>query len=497
MEDREVAARTRRGLGLAAFSDLGHYLVIFIASIVLARLLGPADFGIISVVNGVLLLSFSVGTAGMGQAVVRARSLEKPDLDVAFTLSTGLSTLLMLAILAVARPTADLVGIPAVAEVLPVLALRVVLAGAAAVPMGLLRRRMQFGRLAAIEIGVAMVYGVLGIGLAVGGFGVWSLVWANLAEVSLRVTTLLVLSGYRPALRRPSPEQSRMLHFGGGLTAANLFQFAARSGPRMILASQLGADAAGLYNRADAFSHRPVLRIFQVMQRVLFPAMSHMRRNEASFARWHCRAAGGYALVVAPLVGIVGALAPELVALLLGNAWRDAATPLALLCAGSLASLAFPFVNLLLQARGRVAHLFLKTAVITPLLLAAGYFGTRYGLVGFVAAGVAIVPVQLLAAALCLRISLKLPLEPILAHTLPPMAAGLGAAAAARLCADQLAPGVADTVLGAALLLLASGAAGLLTYAAAVALFAREQVRALLQRAPQAEPAGAAADTGE
>lgn len=482
MEQSEIARRTRRGLGLSAFSDIGHYLVVFGASIVLARLLGPADFGIISVVNGVLLLSFSVGTAGMGQAVVRARSLEKADLDVAFTMATGFSTLLMLAIMAGADPVARAVELPAVATVLPVLALRLLFAGAAAVPMGLLRRQMQFGRLAAVEIGVAVVYGVVGIGLATAGLGVWSLVWASLAEVSLRTLAVLIMSGYRPALRRAVGDQVRMLRFGGGLTASNFVQFAARAGPRMILASQLGADAAGLMNRADALSQKPVLRIFQVMQRVLFPAMSHLRTDTETFGQWHRRAAGAYALLVAPIVGIVGALAAELLAILLGPAWQDAALPLTLLCASSLAGLAFPFINLMLQARGRVDHLLLKTLILTPLLLVACFVGTRFGLAGFAAAGLVITPIQWVASALCLCVSLQLPILPVLAKTVPAIVAGLVGAVGARLAANSLGPLLPAGLAGEIALLGGAAIAGLAAFAVVVILFARDQLATLLKR---------------
>ena len=144
---------------------------------------------------------------------------------------------------------------PVLKRAVPIMVLEIVMQGLAATPMAILRRRLEYGRAALVDIGSAVIFAVSAVALALLRQGVWSLVWAPLLAGIWMVVGSHALAGLRPQAGFDRAAAKRLLGFGGSLTLKNLFVHLARHADNLVVAKTLGEFATGLYTRA--FSLRP------------------------------------------------------------------------------------------------------------------------------------------------------------------------------------------------------------------------------------------------
>ena len=174
------AHRTVRGFVWAFTGSAGQAVLQIAATIVLARLLTPHEFGSVAAALLVVGLAQLLTQVGVSAALVQRRELADDDVSAAFAFSVLVALVLAIALAVGAPVLSPLVGLPADSGLLPLLAPTLLLAGVAAVPSGLLQRRLQFRPLAVVDLiaaGPAMI-GV-SVALALAGFGAYALAWAS------------------------------------------------------------------------------------------------------------------------------------------------------------------------------------------------------------------------------------------------------------------------------------------------------------------------------
>lgn len=219
--------------------------------VILARLLTPADFGLMALAFVVLGLARPLGDLGVGNAVIQRAALTDRHIRTAFTFSTLVGLAIAAAIAMAAPLGAAAMRNPGVTPVLRGLAPGFALGGIAVVAGALLRRRIDFKRPALIESASYVIgYGGVSIGLALLGYGVWSLVWGSLCQSLLSCVSLLIASRHslRPLLARR--ELADLLHFGMGAWVSGLVNYVALNVDNVVVARWLGATSLGLYGRA-------------------------------------------------------------------------------------------------------------------------------------------------------------------------------------------------------------------------------------------------------
>ncbi len=188
-----LTSRTVSGLLWTAWGKGGHALLQVVVVVVLARLLRPMEFGVVSAALVVIGFSAIFSEIGLGPALVQRPDLETRHLQAAFSTSFLFGLVLAGMISGGAPLLADFLRIPQVAPVLRALAWLFPLNGLAVVPEALMRRQLRFRWLANLEVlSYGAGYGLVGTTLALLGFGVWALVAGNFAQAVLRLAVLLV-----------------------------------------------------------------------------------------------------------------------------------------------------------------------------------------------------------------------------------------------------------------------------------------------------------------
>lgn len=378
----------------------------FGVGVLLARLLPPAAFGLIALAMVVTGFASSVSDLGLGAAVVQRRDLTERHLRVSFTTSMLMALGLTLVLVALSPFSAPLLRDPAVPAVLRAEAVIFLFGGLGSTARAVLRRDLRFQPLFWTGF-LSYLVGYAGVatGMALLGYGVWSLVAGALAQALLESVLCLVVVRHslRPLLSRA--ELRELFGFGAGASVNNVINYVARNADNMIVGRWLGEAALGLYGRAYNLMQLPLNYLGVATHQVLFPAMSEIQDDRPRMGRAYLTSVQVTTLVTAPVMAGMAVAAPHMTVALYGRAWTGMVLPLQVLCVAGLFRAIYHLAGSVTYAAGRVYAELKRQVGYAALVVAGGVAGAHWGVAG-VAIGVtlAIVYMYLTMSALALRI---------------------------------------------------------------------------------------------
>ena len=365
---------------LGAASEVTLHWVIFI---VLARLLGPQDFGVYTLGSVVIGFSRVFGEIGLGPSLVQRRELDARYVKSAFSATLALSILTSLAIIVLAPAIAAALGTEELTAVIRVLSVLFLIRGIILVPRSLLQRELRFSKLARSEvISYGLGYGVVGIALAFLGYGYWALVWASIVEASLLCIQFLFLQPYPKKLRIYWTALRELLSFGVGISVGRVGNYLAMKGDYLIVGRFMGVAPLGIYSRAYELMAVPVGLFQQVVDRALFPAVAIVQGDHERLSRGYLRASSISALLLLPTGMVLFVLAPEIVLIVLGDKWTGAIAPLRIIALGMFFRSGYQVGAVIVKGVGDVHRLASRQWLYAGLVLIGAWAGHFYGIVG-------------------------------------------------------------------------------------------------------------------
>lgn len=336
-DNTTLARRSAQALGWSWAGALARALLQFLLQILLARLLGPEAFGQAAAVLLVVGLGGLLAEAGLSSALIQRKSLETGDPGRALAGVLVASLVVAAVIVLLAAPIAGLLGdahlqtmVCAAAAIVPVHAV-------ACLPPALLQRRFEVKRLQLIQLIAYLIgYGVLGLAMAAGGAGAWSLLAAFATHAAL--VGLLSIGGAASApgvAWRPRWAGGAALRgYGARITAANLVNWGLESIDRLMVSRALGPAALGPYAVAAALARAPVTLLVSSAQPVAFAASARLQSENQRLARGYLAVLQLALLVAVPLFVLLAWFAAPVVGALYGASWAAAAAPFGWLCLG-------------------------------------------------------------------------------------------------------------------------------------------------------------------
>ncbi len=380
---RSLTHQTLAGL-LWTFYGKGAYAVLQIAILaILARLVSPEHFGVVSAALIVIALSTIVSQVGVGPALVQRSVLERRHIDTAFVASLLLGLGLGVVIWLGAPLAAGFFRIDGVTPVLRALAWLFPLQGLATVAESLVKRDLRFRWLAHVDvISYSAGYGLVGIPAALLGMGVWALVAGQLAHNAFK--TALLLYGHPPRLRGQLELGALrdLLYFGGGFTVAKIANQVAQQGDYLVVGRYLGAAQLGYYGRAYNLMSAPASGIGTVLDAVLFPVMARVQHEAQRLTAAYRRGMALITLVVLPPSVVLVLLAPEVVQVVLGPNWTPMIVPFQILAAGMMFRTGSKLGDSLTRATGAVYRRAWRQIVYAILVVGGAIVGQRWGIAG-------------------------------------------------------------------------------------------------------------------
>jgi PST family polysaccharide transporter len=401
------------GSGVAAEMALQAAVIM-----ILARLLVPADFGVVSVALVVTGFVGIFGELGLIPALIQRETLEPVHLRTAFTGSLALAVLIG-AVLWITSPwVARFFEMPAVAPMMCALALSPCIRAWAGVPSAMLQRAMRFRDISLANVVSYVVgFGLVGVGMGLAGLGAWSLVGAHLVQAVVHGVVLHVAwpVSHRPGIDRKALRD--LLGYGGGISLARLANYLATRGDNMVVGHALGPTALGLYGPAYHLMALPADLFQRIVQTVLFPAISRLQTEPVRLAAAYRRGLALTGLIALPGTLLAILLAPEIVAVLLGPRWRGVVAPLQILAAGMFFRVGYKTSVVFVKAAGAVRQFALRQTAYPLLVLSLAWLGTGWGISGVAGGVVAALAVHyLLLTTLGLRVARLNVRDYLLAH---------------------------------------------------------------------------------
>jgi O-antigen/teichoic acid export membrane protein len=435
-------------------SVAGGTVFSFGVSLVLARLLVPAEMGEVAIALAVMGVAQVLRDFGVGTWLQRAPTLGQAEFSRALGLVVTTTALLAVALFAAGAPLARHFGLPALRPLLDVLLVGFVLSPFSAVMAALMQRELAAGRIACVSRMGGAAHAVTALGLAAAGGGAMSLAWAYV--VNIVVCSLAYLPLRPPGLAwRPSRHGWRpLLRFGAGSLAVSGLAGVNDALPVLLLGRLGSAQQVGLLGRANA-----VANVFHALlgSAVNFGALrrlADLHHRQVALAPRLLRDTALLTGAAWPVLALVALFPRELVLLLYGPAWIDAAPAVPALAATTAVGLLFHYGGAALAAVGRPQVAVVPVAVTlgARLALAAAFFDGRLVTFAAVLLGAAVValPVQAWLLVRCLGLRWRT-LAASALRSAAPCAAAVGVAALLREAgpADGVFVGVA--VAGAAL----------------------------------------------
>lgn len=389
------------GAGWSGLSLFGRQALQFAATAFLARLLSPSDFGVFCmamVAANFLELFKDLGTSA---AVVQRSALDDGLLSSLFWTNTAVGLFIAALLWSAAPWIASLYGHDQVAVLLRLLCLGILFSGPGHVHRALLTRRLEFQRLAGIEL-LSSAAGA-GAVLAAAAAGLGSASLALQGVISSLVLTLLswIACGWRPSPRWQFAEVRSVSDFSLGLCGFNLANFLARNTDYLLIAKFLGEWELGLYTLAYRLMLYPIQAASGVLGRVLFPLYSRLQLDDAGLRDAHLNALSVVAKMSFPVIIGMAVLSRPLVLAILGPRWEDAAPMISLLSVAGLLQCVMTMNGSIYAAKGRTRLQFGVGALWSLITLAAFAVGIRWGALG-VAGSYAVVNLALFYPALAI-----------------------------------------------------------------------------------------------
>jgi len=392
--DRQAAVSAplrERVLSAGAWVTAGFILDKLIAAVqlaVLARLLAPADFGLMAASAVVLVALLMLSEVGIEPALVTRKDPTSSDLAVAWTLSLGRSLILAVAVWVLADGVAWFFRAPELATLLRVHSVALLLQGAQSPALALLQRSLDLRRRVRFDLARRLVEATATIALALWLRNVWALLGGQLIGFAFGCALSYRTAPFVPRVSLASDSLTHFRQFGRQFNATTVLVFLVSSGGEFAVGRALGTEALGIYQVAMAI---PVLigtRLMIVMNQVSLPTYAMLRENREGLARAFSLQVGLAGLGLFPLAAGLGVAAAELVPLAFGPHWDATITPLRWLAgyavctglSGIMASLHYGLNRPELQRRVWTAQFLLYAALIVPLTLQFGVAGAAASL---------------------------------------------------------------------------------------------------------------------
>ena len=236
-----LKSKTVKGVGWSAIDNVAQMGVTFLVSIVLARLLSPDDYGLIGLITIVTAVCTTLVNGGFSTALIRKKDITDDDYNTAFIVNLGMSLLLYAAVYLCSPFIADFFQREELVPLTRVSSLGLVIGALSLVQQARLTKRIDFKSQTKITLVASVASGVIGIVMALLGFGVWALVAQTLSNQALRTILLWVVNKWIPQLRFSKDSFHDL--FGFGRTYAEVIEDASAKSLHLFFVRRICKDA--------------------------------------------------------------------------------------------------------------------------------------------------------------------------------------------------------------------------------------------------------------
>ncbi len=367
MTNDSLKERTVSGATWVAVEKWGQQAVQFLITIIIARILSPADYGIVGILLVFLMLSNVLIDSGFGAALIRKKEVSDVDYSTVFYFNLLLSIVCYGLLYLSAPLIARFFNEPQLVAVARVLGLTVLFNALSLIQTTILQKRMDFRPQAAVALVSALSSGAVGVAMAYGGSGLWALVGQSLSNAALQAALYWFSGAWRPTLVFSRASLASLFSFSSKLLVSSLINVLFKSIVPLIIGKHYSTRDLGFYTQSRRLSDIPSVNTTLIVQKVSFAALATIQDDDARLKAAYRRIIQSVVFVVFPAMLLLAAVAHPAILLLLTEKWLPAVPYLQILVFGGML---YPLHSLTLnicQVKGR-SDIFLKLEVVKKVI---------------------------------------------------------------------------------------------------------------------------------
>ncbi len=343
-------------------------LIQFVFGIILARLLLPEDYGLIGMITIFITISQAIVEGGFSRALIQKKHANQVDYSTTFIFNFFISLVVYGVLFFIAPLIADFYEQPLLVDLVKVVGLNVIISSAAIIQRTILIKKINFKIQAITNIVAGLTGALIGIGCAVSGLGVWSLVIQYLSRNIMTSLLFWILSDWKPSLIFSVHALKKLFDFGSKILLSTFLYAAFQNIYLVIIGKVYTSEALGYYTRATLFKQIPATLVTTVMQNVTFPVLVDVIEDDVRVKKVMKKSVKLTAFLIFPMITALIVFAYPLVLVLLTEKWLPTVILLQILSVGVIF---FP-INAInanfINAKGR-SDLFLKLEIINNILI--------------------------------------------------------------------------------------------------------------------------------
>ena len=376
----DMKSKAASGLAWTSFEKVGQEVIQFVIGIIIARILAPEDFGVVGMTAIFLALANTIVDSGFGSALIQKKDRTEADYSTCFYFNI-LVGLAIYGILWIAAPwIADFYRTPILTDVVRVLGIAFIINSLSISQTARMTAEMQFRQMSVITIVAQLVTGLVGLVLAMTGWGVWALVFQQIASGAVRLIGMEIALKWVPSLQFSRQSLRHLFGFGSKILCSSIINTVYNNLYTLVIGRAFLPSDVGYYTRANQTAALPTNSLTQVVMKVAYPMMAQVQDDVERLRNAYTKFLRAQLFVIFPVLLGIAALAEPLFLVLLGEKWLPAVPLLQVLCLGMLFD-PLTVINLnILYVKGRTDLVLRLELIKKPIAFLILFLSLNFGL---------------------------------------------------------------------------------------------------------------------
>lgn len=371
----------RSGIWLQSskFLQFGSHIIV---TSILARLLTPKDFGLIGIVTVFIFFVSIFTNISLGAAIIQKKDVSQIQLSTLYWLNFILGLITWAAVVGAAPFAARFYGNPELVKLLRIICINFLLTPIFGIHRRLMEKNLQFSTLSKINVISSVGSGLVGIGLAFLGFGVYSLVWQSISLNIFYLICINISNKWHPNFCWSWKKTKDMIYFSLKMKGSKLTSYFDNNIDFMVLSKLLSTQLFGYYSLAYRIIFFPVRRVTYTFTEILFPTFSKIQDDLKRIKTAYLKSIQIIAIFVFPVTITLALFAKPIVFLVLGEKWLPMAD--VILVISSIGALqAIDLVSVAIYPAINKLEISIKLGIFATVLTGiAAFIGSSHGLIG-------------------------------------------------------------------------------------------------------------------
>lgn len=306
--------------------------ITIIVTIILARLIAPSEYGIISLVVIFINIANTFVVSGLGNSLIQKKEADNLDFSTLFYFSIVFSLVMYIVIFFYAPIIAEFYEIPLLALIVRIMALRLPIASINSIQQAYISRKLEFKKFFFATLLGTIISAILGIFMAYKGFGVWALVTQYLSNAVIDTLMLAFTSGWKPEPIFSFNRLSRLFSYGWKIMFVGILNELYSNLRNLIIGKRYSSSDLAFSDKGEQFPRAIAGNINSSLSKVLFPVLSNNQDDRQVIKSMTRRSIKTGSYVLFPILFGFFSIAPSFVILLLTDKWRECIPYLQIMC---------------------------------------------------------------------------------------------------------------------------------------------------------------------